>query len=87
MTARGSRDAMGRATMKSQQSANFVKREMRKPNKQQKSLNDLSRSLTAFDPETLSPVEGLSELARAGIIRGVERQRLRSSQPTMPCKA
>jgi len=32
---------------------------MRKTKKQQKSLNDLSRSLTAFDPETfIAAVEG-----------------------------
>jgi len=30
----------------------IVNREMRKSKKRQKSLNDLSRSLTAFDPET-----------------------------------
>jgi transposase len=53
---------------------------MRKPKKQPKPLNDLSRSLTPFDPnQTLSTVIELSKKTWlvAGIIPGVERQPLK----------
>ena len=53
---------------------------MRKPKKQQKPLNDLSRSLTPFDPnQTLIIVVELSKKSWvvAGIIPGVERQPLK----------
>jgi transposase len=53
---------------------------MRKPKKQQKPLNDLSRSLTPFDPnQTLTAVVELSKESWlvAGIIPGVERQPLK----------
>jgi transposase len=42
---------------------------MRKPKKQKKPLNDLSRSLTPFDPN--------QTLIVAGIIPGVEREPLK----------
>jgi transposase len=53
---------------------------MRKPKKQKKPLNDLSRSLTPFDPNSTLTV--VIELSRknwlvAGIIPGVERQPLK----------
>jgi transposase len=53
---------------------------MRKPKKQQKPLNDLSRSLTPFDPNhTLMAVieMGKKSWLVAGIIPGVERQPLK----------
>ena len=53
---------------------------MRKPKKQKKPLNDLSRSLTPFDPnQTLTAVVELSKRTWlvAGIIPGVERQPLK----------
>ena len=53
---------------------------MRKPKKQKKPLNDLSRSLTPFDPNhTLIVVIELSKMSWliAGIIPGVERQPLK----------
>jgi transposase len=53
---------------------------MRKPKKQKKPLNDLSRSLTSFDPnETLTAVVELSKKTWlvAGIIPGVEREPLK----------
>ena len=53
---------------------------MRKPKKQKKPLNDLSRSLTPFDPnQTLTAVVELSKKSWlvAGIIPGVERQPLK----------
>src|SRR5262249_51855348 len=53
---------------------------MRKPKKQKKPLNDLSRSLTPFDPnQTLIVVVELSKRSWliAGIIPGVERQPLK----------
>jgi len=53
---------------------------MRKPKKQKKPLNDLSRSLTPFDPNsTLTVVVELSKKnwLVAGIIPGVERQPLK----------
>ena len=57
---------------------------MRKSKKQQKPLNDLSRSLTPFDPNgTLIGVIELSKeswLVR-GIIPGVERQPLKKLKP------
>ena len=56
---------------------------MRKP-KQQKPLNDLSRSLTPFDPnQTLITVIELSQKTWlvAGIIPGVERQPLKKLEP------
>jgi transposase len=57
---------------------------MRKPKKQQKPLNDLSRSLTPFDPnETLIGVIELSKESWlvGGIIPGVERQPLKKLKP------
>src|SRR5215475_12485186 len=53
---------------------------MRKPKKQKKPLNDLSRSLTPFEPnQTLTAVVELSKKTWlvAGIIPGVERQPLK----------
>ena len=53
---------------------------MRKPKTQKKPLNDLSRSLTLFDPnQTLIAVVELSKASWlvAGIIPGVERQPLK----------
>jgi len=53
---------------------------MRKPKKQTKPLNDLSRSLIPFDPnQTLTAVVELSKKTWlvAGIIPGVERQPLK----------
>ena len=53
---------------------------MRKPKQQTKPLNDLSRSLTPFDPnQTLTAVVELSKKTWlvAGIIPGVERQPLK----------
>jgi hypothetical protein len=53
---------------------------MRKPNKHKKPLNDLSRSLTPFDPnQALISVIELSKKSWlvAGIIPGVERQPLK----------
>jgi transposase len=53
---------------------------MHKPKKQKKPLNDLSRSLTSFDPnETLTAVVELSKKTWlvAGIIPGVEREPLK----------
>ena len=53
---------------------------MHKPKKQQKPLNDLSRSLIPFDPnQTLTAVVELSKRTWlvAGIIPGVERQPLK----------
>jgi transposase len=53
---------------------------MRKPKKQKKPLNDLSRSLTPFDPnQTLIAVVELSKMSWlvAGIIPGIERQPLK----------
>jgi len=53
---------------------------MRKPKKQKKPLNDLSRSLTPFDPnQTLIAVVELSKKSWlvAGIIPGVEREPLK----------
>jgi transposase len=57
---------------------------MDKPTQQQKSLNDLSRSLTPFDPnQTLITVIELSKKSWlvAGIIPGVERQPLKKLEP------
>ena len=57
---------------------------MRKPKKQKKPLNDLSRSLTPFDPNhTLIAVVELSRKSWlvAGIIPGVERQPLKKLEP------
>jgi transposase len=57
---------------------------MRKPKKQQKPLNDLSRSLTAFDPnQTLIAVieMGKESWLVAGIIPGVEREPLKKLAP------
>src|SRR5262244_1003207 len=57
---------------------------MHKPEKQQKPLNDLSRSLTPFDPNrTLITVVELSKGSWlvAGIIPGVERQPLKKLEP------
>ena len=57
---------------------------MRKPKQQQKPLNDLSRSLTPFDPnQTLICVIELSKESWlvAGIIPGVERQPLKKLEP------
>jgi transposase len=57
---------------------------MRKPKKQKKPLNDLSRSLTPFDPnQTLITVIELSKRSWlvAGIIPGVERQPLKKLAP------
>src|SRR5262245_42169160 len=57
---------------------------MHKPEKQQKPLNDLSRSLTPFDPNrTLITVVELSKESWlvAGIIPGVERQPLKKLKP------
>src|SRR5215475_5300674 len=57
---------------------------MHKPEKQQKPLNDLSRSLTPFDPNrTLITVIELSKESWlvAGIIPGVERQTLKKLEP------
>jgi transposase len=57
---------------------------MRKPKKQQKSLNDLSRSLTPFDPNQslLIVIEmGKKSWLVAGIIPGVERQPLKKLAP------
>src|SRR5262249_62238535 len=57
---------------------------MRKPKKQKKPLNDLSRSLTPFDPNrTLIGVIELSKQSWlvAGIVPGVERQPLKKLAP------
>jgi len=57
---------------------------MRKPKKHKKPLNDLSRSLTPFDPnQTLIIVVELSKKSWvvAGIIPGVERQPLKKLAP------
>jgi len=57
---------------------------MRKPKQQTKPLNDLSRSLTPFDPnQTLIAVLELSNESWlvAGIIPGVERQPLKKLEP------
>jgi transposase len=57
---------------------------MRKPKQQTKPLNDLSRSLTPFDPnQTLICVIELSSESWlvAGIIPGVERQPLKKLEP------
>jgi transposase len=57
---------------------------MRKPKQRQKPLNDLSRSLTPFDPnQTLICVIELSKESWlvAGIIPGVERQPLKKLEP------
>ena len=57
---------------------------MRKPKKQKKPLNDLSRSLTPFEPnQTLTAVVELSKKTWlvAGIIPGVERQPLKKLAP------
>jgi len=57
---------------------------MRKPEKQKKPLNDLSRSLTPFDPnQTLTAVIELSKESWlvAGVIPGVERQPLKKLAP------
>ena len=57
---------------------------MRKPKQQAKPLNDLSRSLTPFDPNrTLICVIELSKGSWlvAGIIPGVERQPLKKLEP------
>src|SRR5262249_21583568 len=57
---------------------------MHKPKQQQKPLNDLSRSLTPFDPnQTLIIVIELSKESWlvAGIIPGVERQPLKKLEP------
>jgi transposase len=57
---------------------------MRKPKKQQKPLNDLSRSLTPFDPNhtLIAVIEmGKESWLVAGIIPGVERQPLKKLQP------
>jgi transposase len=57
---------------------------MRKPKQQTKPLNDLSRSLTPFDPnQTLITVLELSNESWlvAGIIPGVERQPLKKLEP------
>src|SRR5262245_27180319 len=53
---------------------------MRKPKQQQKPLNDLSRSLTPFDPNRTSTVViemGKESWLVAGMIPGVERQPLK----------
>jgi transposase len=58
--------------------------QMRKPKQQPKPLNDLSRSLTPFDPNhTLIVVIELSKESWlvAGIIPGVERQPLKKLEP------
>jgi transposase len=58
--------------------------QMRKPKQQPKPLNDLSRSLTPFDPnQTLIVVVELSKESWlvAGIIPGVERQPLKKLEP------
>src|SRR5262247_1160362 len=57
---------------------------MRKPKQQHKPLNDLSRSLTPFDPN--QTLIGAIELSKeswlvAGIIPGVERQPLKKLEP------
>jgi transposase len=57
---------------------------MRKPETQKKPLNDLSRSLTPFDPnQTLTAVIELSKESWlvAGVIPGVERQPLKKLMP------
>ena len=57
---------------------------MHKPKKQKKPLNDLSRSLTPFDPnQTLTAVVELSKKTWlvAGFIPGVERQPLKKLAP------
>ena len=57
---------------------------MHKPKKQKKPLNDLSRSLTPFEPnQTLTAVVELSKKTWlvAGIIPGVERQPLKKLAP------
>jgi transposase len=57
---------------------------MRKPEKHKKPLNDLSRSLTPFDPnQTLTAVIELSKESWlvAGVIPGVERQPLKKLMP------
>jgi transposase len=57
---------------------------MRKPKQQHKPLNDLSRSLTPFDPnQTLIAVIELSKESWlvAGIVPGVERQPLKKLEP------
>ena len=57
---------------------------MRKPKKQQKPLNDLSRSLTPFDPnQTLIAVVemGKKSWLVAGIIPGLQRQPLKKLAP------
>ena len=57
---------------------------MRKPKQQKKPLNDLSRSLTPFDPNhTLIAVIEMSQKSWlvAGIIPGVERQPLKKIEP------
>src|SRR5262245_38883401 len=57
---------------------------MRKPKQQHKPLNDLSRSLTPFDPnQALIAVVELSKGSWlvAGIIPGVERQPLKKLEP------
>src|SRR5262249_61753911 len=57
---------------------------MRKPEKQKKPLNDLSRSLTPFDPnQTLTAVIELSKESWlvGGVIPGVERQPLKKLMP------
>jgi transposase len=57
---------------------------MRKPKKQQKPLNDLSRSLTPFDPNQtfIAVIEmGKESWLVAGIIPGVEREPLKKLAP------
>jgi transposase len=57
---------------------------MRKPKKQQKPLNDLSRSLTPFDPNRtlIAVIEmGKESWLVAGIIPGVEREPLKKLAP------
>jgi transposase len=57
---------------------------MRKPKKQKKPLNDLSRSLTPFDPNRtlICVIEmGKESWLVAGIIPGVERQPLKKLEP------
>ena len=55
---------------------------MRKPKKQQKPLNELSRSLTPFDPNrTLIGVISKESWLVGGIIPGVERQPLKKLKP------
>ena len=57
---------------------------MRKPKQQHKPLNDLSRSLTPFDPnQALIAVIELSKESWlvAGIVPGVERQPLKKLEP------